>query len=57
MITVELVWLQYDRSRKMRVKRDTPRYGGKPVQNAPYMPVNGRDGSNGKPAIYSENRS
>jgi hypothetical protein len=51
MITLELVWLQYDRSRKMRVKRDTPRYGGKPVQNAPYMPVNGRDGSNGKPAI------
>jgi hypothetical protein len=51
MITLELVWLQYDRSRKMREKGDTPRYGGKPVQNAPYIGVNKRDGSNGKPAI------
>jgi hypothetical protein len=51
MITLELVWLQYDRSRKTRAKRDTPRYGGKPIQNAPYMPVSGLYGSNGKPAI------
>jgi hypothetical protein len=51
MITLELVWLQYDRSRKMREKRDTPRYGGRPMQNAPYTGVNGRYGSNGKPAI------